>query len=89
MLTCTIWMGLPIIYLRGHRSEFLKCDAFLSLKIVLTPANSEGTDEMPRVLPGSLLFAKVPIYGFQDYKGLTVHNIYKRPRTVSYSICPF
>ena len=65
--------GVAHYIFKGHRSEFLNCDAFLSLKIVLTPANSEGTDEMPHVLPGSLLglyyMPKYPFTGFQTIKG--------------------
>ena len=54
----TIRMGL----LSGHRSEFPNSDVLKSLKIVLTSAKS--------VEPGSSQFAKVPLYGFREYKGL-------------------
>ena len=44
-----------------------------SLKSVFILANSTGLDEMPHfasILTGSLLFAKVPIYGFAVHKRL-------------------
>ena len=42
----TISMGLPILYLRGHRYNFLNYDVFRSLKVVLILANSADPDEM-------------------------------------------
>ena len=34
----------PLFIIRGHRSEFLNYDAFLSLKVVLTSTKCEDTD---------------------------------------------
>ena len=44
--TDTISIGLPIVYLKGSRWNFLNYDVLLSLKIVLISANSEDLDEM-------------------------------------------
>ena len=44
----TISMGLTIAYFRGrmYGKNFLNCDVFLSLKVVLNLVNSEDPDEM-------------------------------------------
>ena len=42
----TISMGYSLLYLRGHRSNFLNYDAFMSLKIVFILSNSTDSDEM-------------------------------------------
>ena len=42
----TISMGLPIVCFKESQVEFINYDAFLTLKIVLTLANSAGPDEM-------------------------------------------
>ena len=41
----TISMGLPIVYFKGHRYNFLHYDVFLSLKVDIILANNADLDD--------------------------------------------
>ena len=67
-----IRMGSSDIYLRGHRSEFLNYDLFLSQRIGFTLTNSVDPDEMQHYAAfylGLHCLPKYPFRGFQYTKG--------------------
>ena len=68
----TISMGLPIVYFKGTRVNFLNYVVFLSLNIVLILANSADPDEMQQYAAFHLGLHCWPKYlsrGFQNTKG--------------------
>ena len=64
----TICMGLPIVYLKGSQVEFLNYDVFLSLKVILTFANSADQDEMQRKAAFHLGLHCLPKYPFRGFQ---------------------
>ena len=61
--SATIVWDFPLYTLRGYKSKFLNCDAFLSRKIILSLANNAESDKIQHYAVfhlGSSLFTKVP-----------------------------
>ena len=64
----TISMGLPIVYFKGHRKNYLIYDVFLFLKVVLILANSADPDEMQHYAAFHLGLHCLPTYSFRGFQ---------------------
>ena len=70
-LTISSWsfnIGQPLCTLSGHRQTFLYYDVFMSLKVVLTLANSVNPDEMQHYAAFHLGLHCLPKYLFRSFQ---------------------
>ena len=62
-------MGLPIVYLKELKVEFLNYDVYLSMKVVLNLTNNADPDEMQHYAAFHLGLHCLPKYTFKGLKG--------------------